>query len=136
MNKVIKYLLSIISKIFSFSIFSFIFLLLFLQFGTLNLQFLDPIIKSNFADKYLTKIDFVNNDINLKFNKNNNDFVFAVNSRLKNKLNVTEWSLLLDTEIRIKVLLSNLEKNVVAFKLSSSEQKKIIELVILIFMAV
>ena len=54
MNKVIKYLLSIISKIFSFSIFSFIFLLLFLQFGTLNLQFLDPIIKSNFADKYLT----------------------------------------------------------------------------------
>ena len=52
MNKVIKYLLSIISKIFSFSIFSFIFLLLFLQFGTLNLQFLDPIIKSNFGDKY------------------------------------------------------------------------------------
>ena len=124
MNKVIKYLLSIISKIFSFSIFSFIFLLLFLQFGTLNLQFLDPIIKSNFADKYLTKIDFVNNDINLKFDKNNNDFVFAVNSRLKNKPNVAEWSLLLDTEIRIKVLLSNLEKNKVAFKLLSSKQKK------------
>ena len=124
MNKAIKYLLSIISKIFSFSIFSFIFLLLFLQFGTLNLQFLDPIIKSNFADKYLTKIDFVNNDINLKFDKNNNDFVFVVNSRLKNKPNVAKWSLLLDTEITINVLLNNLEKNLLAFRLSSNERKK------------
>ncbi len=124
MNKAIKYLLSTISQIFSFSIFSFIFLLLFLQFGTLNLQFLDPIIKLNFADKYLTKIDFVNNDINLKFDKNNNDFVFTVNSSLKNKPNVAEWSLLLDAEITIKILLNNLEKNLVAFKLSSNEQKK------------
>ena len=124
MNKAIKYLLSIISKIFSFSIFSFIFLLLFLQFGTLNLQFLDPIIKSNFADKYLTKIDFVNNDIKLKFDKNNNDLIFTLNSRLKNKPNTFEWVLFLDSEIRIKVLLNSLEKNVVTFKLLSDNQKK------------
>ena len=107
MNKTIKYLLSIISKIFSFSIFSFIYLLLFLQFGTLNLKLLDPIIKSNFYDKYLTRIDFVNNDINLKFDKNNNDLIFTVNSRLKNKPNVIEWSLFLDSEIKIKVSKAN-----------------------------
>ena len=120
MNKTIKYLLSIISKIFSFSIFSFVYLLLFLQFETLNLKLLDPIIKSNFDDKYLTRIDFANNDINLKFDKNNNDLIFTVNSRLKNKPNDVEWTLFLDSEVRIKVLLNSLEKNVVAFKLSLS----------------
>jgi len=124
MNKAIKYLLSIISKIFSFSIFSFIFLLLFLQFETLNLKLLDPVIKSNFVDKYLTKIDFVNNDIKLKFDKNNNDLIFTFKSRLKNKPNVVEWSLFLDSEIRIKVLLNNLEKNLITFKLLSDKQKK------------
>ena len=108
MNKILKYLFLIISKVFSFAIFSVIFLLLFLQFETLNLQSLNPIIKTNYVEKHLKRTDFDINYINLKFDKNNNDFVFAVNSRLKNKPNVAEWSLLLDTEIRIKVLLSNL----------------------------
>ena len=72
MNKILKYLFLIISKVFSFAIFSVIFLLLFLQFETLNLQSLNPIIKTHYVEKHLKRTDFDINYINLKFDKNNN----------------------------------------------------------------
>ena len=65
----------IISKVFSFAIFSVIFLLLFLQFETLNLQSLNPIIKTNYVEKHLKRTDFDINYINLKFDKNNNEII-------------------------------------------------------------
>ena len=124
MNKILKYLFLIISKVLSFTIFSVIFLLLFLQFETLNLQPLNPIIKTNYVEKYLTRTDFDINYINLKFDKNNNELIFTIDSALKNKINTSEWMLFVRTELKINVLLNILEKKIFTFTVSSIEKKE------------
>jgi hypothetical protein len=86
MNKILKYLFLIISKVFSFAIFSVIFLLLFLQFETLNLQSLNPIIKTNYVEKHLKRTDLDIYYINLKFDKRNNELIFTKDSGIKNKI--------------------------------------------------
>lgn len=124
MTKILKYLFLMISKVFSFAIFSVIFLLLFLQFETLNLQSLNPIIKTNYVEKHLKRTDFDINYINLKFDKNNNELIFTIDSALKNKINTTEWMLFIRSELKINVLINILEKKIFTFTVSSIEKKE------------
>ena len=124
MTKILKYLFLMISKVFSFAIFSVIFLLLFLQFETLNLQSLNPIIKTIYVEKHLKRTDFDINYINLKFDKNNNELIFTIDSALKNKINTTEWMLFIRSELKINVLINILEKKIFTFTVSSIEKKE------------
>ncbi len=123
MTKILKYLFLMISKVFGFAIFSVIFLLLFLQFETLNLQSLNPIIKTNYVEKHLKRADFDINYINLKFDKNNNEIIFTIDSALKNKINTSEWILFIRSELKINVLLNILDKKIFTFTVSSIEKR-------------
>ena len=96
-----KYFFLIVSKIFGFVVFTFTFSLIYIQIESLNLKLFEPIIQQSIFTNYEKKVDIEFNEFYIKFDKNKYDLIFFLKNTLKNKNDLEDWKLDLQSKIKV-----------------------------------
>ena len=119
-----KYFFLIVSKIFGFVVFTFTFSLIYIQIESLNLKLFEPIIQQSIFTNYEKKVDIEFNEFYIKFDKNKYDLIFFLKNTLKNKNDLEDWKLDLQSKIKVTTLINNLNRRIIDFEIVSLKSEE------------
>ena len=119
-----KYFFLILSKIFGFVVFTFTFSLIYIQFESLNLKLFEPFLQQSIFTNYEKKVDIKLNEFYIKFDKNKYDLIFFLNNTLKNKNDLEDWKLELQSKIKVTTLINNLNRRIIDFEIVSLKSEE------------